>query len=184
MSRIGKKPILLPPGVDATISESEVSVKGPKGTLAIQLHPSVSVSQSADPKALDVAVKDETDKSQRALWGLMRQLISNAVEGVQKPFEKQLEFVGVGFKVAAAGADKLNIEVGFSHPVVFQLPKGIEAKVDKQIVTIIGIDKHLVGETTAQIRRIRKPEPYKGKGIKYTTETIKRKAGKAAAKSA
>lgn len=184
MSRIGKKPILLPQGVDATIGAGEVSVKGPKGSLTIGLNPLVSVSQSADPKALDVAVKDDADKSQRALWGLTRQLLANAVAGVQKPFEKSLEFVGVGFKVAAAGADKLNIEVGFSHPVVFQLPKGIEAKIDKQVVTIIGIDKHLVGETAAQIRRIRKPEPYKGKGIKYTTETIKRKAGKAAAKAA
>jgi large subunit ribosomal protein L6 len=183
MSRIGKKPIPLPQGVDATIAKGEVTIKGPKGLLIIPLNSVVSVSQSPE-KALEVAVQNEDNKSQKALWGLTRQLLANAVAGVQKPFEKSLEFVGVGFKVAAAGADKLNIEVGFSHPVVFQLPKGIEAKVDKQIVTISGVDKHLVGETAAQIRRIKKPEPYKGKGIKYTTEVIKRKAGKAAAKSA
>ena len=183
MSRIGKKLIPIPPGVEATLAVSEVTIKGPKGTLNVRLHPIVSVSQSADPTALVVAVQDETNKGQKALWGLTRQLLANAVAGVQKPFEKALEFVGVGFKVAAVGTDKLNIEVGFSHPVVFQLPQGIEAKVEKQIVTILGIDKQLVGETAAQIRRIRKPEPYKGKGIKYTTETIKRKAGKAAAKA-
>jgi len=183
MSRIGKKAIPLPQGVEATLGSGEVAIKGPKGALTVKLNPLVSVSQSPE-KELLVAVQDEGSKEQKALWGLTRQLLANAVTGVQKPFEKQLEFVGVGFKVAAAGADKLNIEVGFSHPVVFQLPKGIEAKVDKQVVTIMGIDKHLVGEIAAQIRRIRKPEPYKGKGIKYTTETIKRKAGKAAAKSA
>lgn len=184
MSRIGKKPILLPQGVDATVEASLVGVKGPKGALTIPLHPLVSVVQTSDPRSLEVKVQDETSKDQKALWGLTRQIISNAVAGVQKPFEKSLEFVGVGFKVAAAGADKLNIEVGFSHPVLFQLPKGIEAKVEKQIVTISGIDKQLVGEIAAQIRRIKPPEPYKGKGIKYTTEVIRRKAGKAATKGA
>jgi len=129
-------------------------------------------------------VTDETSKHEKALWGLTRQLIMNAVEGVQKPFEKSLEFVGVGFKVAQAGPNKLTIEVGFSHPVNVDLPKGIESKIEKQVLTLSGIDKQLVGETAAQIRRIRKPEPYKGKGIKYTTETIKRKAGKAATKAA
>jgi large subunit ribosomal protein L6 len=111
-------------------------------------------------------------------------LIANAVNGVVKPFEKSLEFVGVGFKIALAGSDKLNIEVGFSHPVAFALPKGIEAKVEKQILTLTGIDKRLVGEVAAQVRRIKPPEPYKGKGIKYTDEVIRRKAGKAASKGA
>jgi len=182
MSRIGKKPIPLASGVEATISEQSVIVKGPKGTLTVPLHPLVSVTKETD--GLVVHVKDETIVKQRALWGLMRQLISNAVSGVQKPYEKSLEFIGVGFKVAAAGPSKLNIEVGLSHPVVFELPQGVEAKVDKQIVTVTGIDKQLVGETAARIRRIKPPEPYKGKGIKYTTETVRRKAGKAATKSA
>lgn len=184
MSRIGKKPILLPQGVEATVASGLVTVKGPKGSLTVPIHTATSVSLAADPKSLEVTVQDPTSKDQKALWGLTRQLLSNAVAGVQKPFEKSLEFIGVGFKVAMAGADKLNIEVGFSHPVTFSLPKGIEAKVDKQIVTLSGIDKQLVGETAAQIRRIKPPEPYKGKGIKYTTETIRRKAGKAATKSA
>jgi large subunit ribosomal protein L6 len=115
----------------------------------------------------------------RSLWGLTRQLIMNAVMGVQKPYEKALEFVGVGFKVAVAGS-KVNMEVGYSHPVVFDLPEGVEAKVEKQVLTISGISKYLVGETAAQIRRIRPPEPYKGKGIKYVDEVIRRKAGKTA----
>lgn len=184
MSRIGKKPILLPAGVDATVSSDAVVVKGPKGTLTVPLPPHTSAALIADPRAISISVEHPEITKNNAMWGLARQLVSNAVSGVQKPFERSLEFVGVGFKVAAAGASTLNIEVGFSHPVKFELPKGIEAKVDKQIVTISGIDKHLVGEITAQIRRIRPPEPYKGKGIKYTTETIQRKAGKAATKTA
>jgi large subunit ribosomal protein L6 len=183
MSRIGKKSILLPNGVDATVASSSVSVKGPKGTVTIPLHALVSVATEGDPKSLVVKVVDENSVEQKALWGLTRQLIANAVDGVQKPFEKALEFVGVGYKVALAGRT-LNVEAGFSHPVPFQLPEGIDAKVEKQIVTLSGVDKHLVGETAAQIRRIRPPEPYKGKGIKYTTETIRRKAGKTAAKGA
>lgn len=184
MSRIGKKPIPLPAGVDATIATGLVTVKGPKGTVEVPLNPAVSITQSADPKELNVQVQDSENVKHRALWGLTRQLISNAVEGVQKPFEKSLEFVGVGFKIALAGPNKLNIEVGFSHPVIFDLPQGIEAKVEKQVLTLSGVNKHTVGEMAARIRRIRPPEPYKGKGIKYTTEVIQRKAGKAAAKSA
>ncbi len=184
MSRIGKKFIGLPAGVEATVAAHTVSVKGPKGSLEVRLHPSISVVKDDAARTLTVHVMDETDKGQKALWGLMRQLIANAVAGVQTPFQKALEFVGVGFKVALAGSDTLNIEVGFSHPVVFKLPPGIEAKVEKQIVTLSGIDRQLVGEIAAQIRRIKPPEPYKGKGIKYTTEVIQRKAGKAASKGA
>ncbi len=183
MSRIGKKPILLPAGVEATIGAHSVSIKGPKGALEIGLNPAVSVKLEQEPRALVVEVKHPENTKENALWGLTRQLLNNAVEGVQKPFDKSLEFVGVGFKVAVAG-NTLNIEVGFSHPVKFELPKGIEAKVEKQILTLSGIDKQLVGEMAAQVRRIRPPEPYKGKGIKYTTEVIRRKAGKAAVKSA
>ncbi len=184
MSRIGKKILPLPTGVDATISSDAVTIKGPKGTLVVKLPPHASVTLVAEPRSLEVTVADPTVVKQNALWGLTRQLLANAVAGVQKPFEKSLEFVGVGFKVALVGSNKLTLDVGFSHSVDFALPPGIEAKVEKQILTISGIDKHLVGEITAQIRRIRPPEPYKGKGIKYTTETIRRKAGKAAVKSA
>lgn len=183
MSCIGKKPIPLPTGVDATIGQGVVTIKGPKGTLTVMVHPAIAVAMENDPRSLVVTVADESVKKVSALWGLMRQLLANAIEGVQKPYEKSLEFVGVGFKVALAGST-LNLDVGFSHPVKFELPKGIEAKVDKQVVTVSGIDKQLVGETAAQIRRVKPPEPYKGKGIKYTTETIRRKAGKAATKGA
>ncbi|MDQ7814531.1 MAG: 50S ribosomal protein L6 [Patescibacteria group bacterium] len=183
MSRIGKKPIILPAGVEATLQDGEVVIKGPKGTLTVAIHPAIKVVQQAEPRSLEVQIANEEVKKAGALWGLMRQLLANSVDGVQKPFEKSLEFVGVGFKVAISG-NKLNIEVGFSHPVEFILPPGIEGKVDKQILTIAGIDKQLVGETAARIRRIRPPEPYKGKGIKYVDEVIRRKAGKAAAKSA
>ncbi len=182
MSRIGKKPIPLTNDVTVTISASDVVVKGQKVTLTVPVHPLMKISQEAEPKALVVDVQDPDSKEQKALWGLTRQLLSNAVAGVQKPFEKSLEFVGVGFKVALVGKN-LNIEAGFSHPIIFTLPEGIDAKVEKQIVTLIGADKQLVGETAARIRRVRPPEPYKGKGIKYTTETIRRKAGKTAAKS-
>ncbi|MBU0540333.1 50S ribosomal protein L6 [Patescibacteria group bacterium] len=183
MSRIGKNPIQLPNGVDATVGESSVSIKGPKGVLVVNYPSSVKIEKSADSKSLLVSVSNPEAKDQRALWGLFRQLVNNSVKGVTAPFEKSLELSGVGFKVSIAGRD-LNLEVGFSHPVVFKIPDGIEAKVDKQVITISGIDKHLVGETAARIRRIRPPEPYKGKGIKYTTEIVKRKAGKTAAKSA
>lgn len=175
---------MLPAGVDATVSSEAVVVKGPKGTLTVPLPPHSKAELAADPRSIVITVENPEITKNNALWGLSRQLVANAVAGVQKPFEKALEFVGVGFKVAAAGANALNIEVGFSHPVKFDLPAGISANVEKQIVTISGIDKHLVGEVAAQIRRLRPPEPYKGKGIKYTTEVIQRKAGKAAAKGA
>jgi large subunit ribosomal protein L6 len=182
MSRIGKKPIPLPNGVEATINESSVILKGPKGSLTIGIPQGVKVEMKNDPRELSVTVSEPDAKESKALWGLVRQLLANAIQGVQEVFEKSLEFVGVGFRVALAGRD-LNLEVGFSHPVVFNLPEGIEAKVEKQIVTFSGIDKQLVGETAARVRRIRPPEPYKGKGIKYTTEVIRRKAGKTATKA-
>jgi len=179
MSRIGKKPILLPSGIDLTVEAGKVVVKGPKGSLTVTLPPHSSVSLQAEPKAALVSVEDETNVEQRAIWGLTRQLIQNAVDGLQKPFEKALEFVGVGYRVNLQGR-KLVMEVGYSHDVEFELPEGVEAKVDKQIVTLTSADKYLLGETAAQIRRVRPPEPYKGKGVKYVDEVIRRKAGKTA----
>jgi large subunit ribosomal protein L6 len=179
MSRIGKKPVLLPAGVDATIEAKQVMIKGPKGTLHVGLPTAAKIEMQADPRALVVTVARPDNVDDRAIWGLVRQLLSNAVDGVQKPFEKGLEFVGVGFKVALEGR-KLMMDLGFSHRVPFELPAGIDGKVDKQILTLSGIDKALVGETAARIRRLRPPEPYKGKGVKYLDEVIRRKAGKTA----
>ncbi len=182
MSRIGKKPIQIPGGVDIAVTESEVRVKGPKGELKQALHRSVRVERRQDDvlgDVLEIKVRDEQNKKDRALWGLFQRLIANMIAGVTKGFERQLEFVGVGYKVALSGKT-LKMEVGFSHEVEFPLPAGIDAKVDKNTVTLAGIDKQLVGETAARIRRIRKPEPYKGKGIKYVGEVIRRKAGKSA----
>lgn len=178
MSRIGQKSILIPSGVDVTIADGLVTVKGSKGALTVRLHPQVNANVTPENTVV-VSVKKPEDVKQRALWGLFRQLIANAIEGVQKPFEKQLEFVGVGYRVSASG-NTITMEVGFSHPVIVELPQGLTASVDKQVLTISGIDKHLVGEWAARIRRIRPPEPYKGKGIKYVGEQIRRKAGKAA----
>jgi large subunit ribosomal protein L6 len=182
MSRIGKKPIQIPPGVDVTVTETEVRVKGPKGELKLPLHRHVRVARAKHEElgdVLTVTVTDENDKKDRALWGLFNRLIANLVVGVTKGYEKSLEFVGVGYKVAMAGKT-VKFDVGYSHEIDFDLPAGIDGKVDKNTLTLTGIDKQLVGETAARIRRHRKPEPYKGKGIKYVDEVIRRKAGKAA----
>ena len=179
MSRIGKKPVLLPPGVDPIIEASLVTIKGPKGILYVPLPGAATIVLQAEPRALIVTVARPEHVEDRAIWGLVRQLLANAVDGVQKPFEKVLEFVGVGFKVALEGR-KLLMDLGFSHRVPFILPEGIDGKVEKQLLTLSGIDKALVGETAARIRRLRPPEPYKGKGVKYVDEVIRRKAGKTA----
>lgn len=182
MSRIGKKTIPLPQGVELSINDGVVSVKGPKGLLKVMLPKNVSVVVEGEPAEAVVNVVDQENMDQKALWGLFRQLVANAVDGVQKPFQRSLEFVGVGFKVAVEGK-KVKMEVGFSHPVIMEVPEGLEAVVEKQILTISGIDKQAVGEFAARIRRVKPPEPYKGKGIKYTDEVIRRKAGKTATKS-
>lgn len=179
MSRLGKLPISLPTGTTVLLTGDLLSVKGPKGTLTQVIPAAVKLAISAEE--VSVTVTDATDKKQRALWGLMRSLIRNMVEGVNKGFEKKLEINGVGYKMATAG-DKVNLSLGFSHPVVFALPKGIAAVVDGKTITISGFDKQLVGETAARLRRLKEPEPYKGKGIKYVDEVIRRKAGKTSAK--
>jgi len=154
-----------------------IIVKGLKGELNQKIHPNVRVKQK--DKELLVNVQKPDNKKQRALWGLFQRLINNMIEGVTKGFEKKLEINGLGYKAEVSG-NKLVLNVGFSHQVNFDIPKNIEVKVEKNIIIISGFDKQLVGETAAQIRRIKKPEPYKGKGIKYIDEVIKKKAGKAA----
>lgn len=180
MSRIGKQPIIIPDGVDVKIDNRVIVVKGPKGQLEQSIHRQVEIM--IEEKAVVVKVKDETNKNQRALWGLFASLIKNMVIGVTEGFSKQLEINGVGFKATVSGK-KLTLIVGFSHPVEYNIPEGIEIKVDANIITIEGFDKKLVGEVAAQIKKVKKPEPYKGTGIKYVGEHIIRKAGKAAAKT-
>lgn len=181
MSRIGKKPINIPAGVEVQINGDLVLVKGSKGTLNLKLHQKVKAE--VRDSQIFVSVNDETIAKQKALWGLFRSLINNMIVGVTVGFEKKLEINGIGFKAALSGK-KLILNVGFSHPVEFALPEGVNCVVEKNIVTLAGNDKQLVGETAACIRRIRKPEPYKGTGIKYIDEIIRRKAGKTATKGA
>lgn len=175
MSRIGKKPIILPNGTKAVLSGNKLSVTGSLGTLELEVHPQVFVEVSADQ--ILVSVKHPENKKEKALWGLSRSLVQNIVDGVNKPYEKKLEVNGVGFKVAV-DAGKLNMSLGFSHPVNVDIPKDLQVSVEKNIITISGIDKQKVGQFAANVRSLKKPEPYKGKGIKYIDETIIRKAGK------
>jgi large subunit ribosomal protein L6 len=177
MSRVGKQPINILEGVNIKTENQNIIIKGIKGELVQKIHPNVKIEQK--DKELLISVQKPKDKKQRALWGLFQRLISNMIEGVTKEFEKKLEINGLGYKAEVSG-DKLILNVGFSHQVNFNIPKNINIKIEKNIITISGIDKQLVGETAAKIRKIKKPEPYKGKGIKYLDEVIKRKAGKAA----
>ena len=178
MSRIGKQPIELPKGVEVKLGEDMVEVKGPKGTLQTPIC-SLLNYEIADGH-LTITRKDDTRES-NAQHGLRRTLIANCVDGVSKGFSKTLEVVGVGFKVAVKG-NIIDLSVGYSHPVLLELPKGLEAKAEGTKLTISGIDKELVGEFAARVRRVREPEPYKGKGIKYENEIIRRKAGKSGGK--
>lgn len=178
MSRIGKKLITVPAGVTITSNNGVATVKGPKGELSITLHPLISVTSTEE--GARVAIADETDNRQRALWGTFGSLLRNMITGVTTGYSKQLEINGVGFKWAVKGKT-FEVHAGFSHPVAFPIPEGITITSKENTATIEGIDKQLVGETAAQIRSIKKPEPYLGKGIKYSDEVILRKAGKTAA---
>ena len=174
MSRIGRKIIPLPKGVALNVTKSDVSVKGPKGELKRQLPEGVTVKVAGQ----EVTVERADDSRQnRSKHGMIRALLANMVKGVSDGWERALEINGVGYRAEVAG-QKLNMALGFSHPVVFDLPKGVGAKVEKNIITLAGIDRELLGATAAKIREIRPPEPYKGKGIKYVEEVIKRKQGK------
>lgn len=177
MSRIGKKTTLIPNGVTVTAENGVLTVQGPKGTLSRPIHKLVTIT--VEDGMASVSVKKETVKFERSLWGTFSAHISNMVQGVTEGFKKQLEVNGVGYRVAMQGTE-LKIEVGYSHPVMFKIPAGITASVEKNVITIEGADKEVVGQVAAEIRAIRKPEPYKGKGIKYMDEVIRRKAGKAA----
>lgn len=179
MSRIGRKPISLPKGVEVTIDGKLITVKGPKGVLSQEIPGDIVITQEEDQ--LIVTRKNDL-RQNRAYHGLVRALIANMVEGVNNGFEKRLELVGVGYRAQMQGK-KLVISIGFSHPVEIEPPQGIEFEVPAATKIVVkGIDKQLVGNTAAHIRAIRKPEPYKGKGIKYENEKIRRKAGKAGSK--
>ena len=177
MSRIGKKPIPIPKGVTIDLKDNLVNVKGPKGELKRKIHPKVSL-QVEDEHIL-VTVEDESRES-RALHGLFGALISNMVTGVSQGFERVLEIVGIGYRAELSG-NVATFHLGYSHPIKYELPKGIEAKIERTRITLSGIDNEILGMTAAKIRSFRKPEPYKGKGIKYVDEYVRRKAGKTGA---
>lgn len=178
MSRVGRKPILIPKGVTVAVEGQAVRVEGPKGKLSRVVPAALTVSLQ-DSRLLVQRSSDH--RTVRALHGLTRALLANMVQGVTEGFEKKLEIVGIGYRAQLQGK-ALQLALGYSHPVIFPLPEGIQAEVDKQTsVTIRGADKELVGQTAAKLRALRKPDPYKGKGIRYVGEMIRRKVGKKAA---
>lgn len=175
MSRIGKKPIEVPSGVTVTVAGADVTVKGPKGELALTLVDAVEVKLEGN--VLTVTPRDDSQRS-RAMWGMQRTLVSNLVEGVSKGFEKKLEITGVGFRAQMRGK-RLGLQLGFSHDVDLEVPEGIKIETpDQTTILVSGVDKQKVGQVAAEIRAWRKPEPYKGKGIRYSGEFIYRKEGK------
>ncbi len=178
MSRIGKKPIPIPANVKVNRKKTEIIVEGPKGSLSMRLHGEIDVTQEAGTIVLKKLVDNRRGRS---LYGLTRTLIQNMVTGVSAGFQKNLEISGVGYRAELTGSDLLKLYLGFSTPVEYRLPKGIAAKVEKQVnLTLTGIDKELVGRVAAEIRSLKKPEPYKGKGVKYAGEKVRRKVGKSA----
>ena len=176
MSRIGKKPIEIIQGVKVEISEKEIKVSGPKGELSQEIHPEIKIEQS-DGKIFVLPKNKEFSKKGRGLWGLYRALVANMVEGVSKGFEKKLEIEGVGFK-AAVDAEGIILNLGFTNPIKIKKIEGVTFLVEKNVVTVSGASKERVGHMAALIRKQKKAEPYKGKGIKYQGEKIRRKEGK------
>lgn len=178
MSRIGKKPVAVPSGVDININDRDVAIKGPQGTLTMTIPGEIAVRQEES----NVVVERPNDERQnRALHGLVRSLLNNMIIGVTQGFSKELEIVGVGYRAQAKGPKAIELALGFSHPVNVEAPEGITFEVPAPTRIIVkGIDKELVGQVAANIRKIRKPEPYKGKGVRYLGEYVARKAGKAA----
>jgi len=176
MSRIGKLPISIPAGVKVSLDGSTLTVTGPKGTLSRELHERMTIGVETDQI---VVTRPTNEKQDAALHGLTRALVNNMVVGVTTGFKKDLEITGVGYRAEVSG-NILTLSLGYSHPVVYTLPEGISVEVEKQTkLSVSGIDKQLVGSAAAKIRSFRKPEPYKGKGVKYANEKIVRKAGKA-----
>lgn len=177
MSRIGKKPITVPSGVDLAIDGQHVTVKGPKGSLDLTVSAPITVSKDED--GLVSVVRPDDTRSSRSLHGLTRTLISNMIEGVSQGFSKNLEIHGTGYRVMAKGSN-LEFALGYSHPIVVEPPQGISFAVEGQNkVTVTGVDKQLVGQVAANIRNLRRPDPYKAKGVRYANEHIRRKVGKA-----
>ncbi len=174
MSRIGKQPIEIPAGVTVTVNSGVVTVKGPKGTLTHKMHHTITASVEGAVLTCSVA---KTSKESSALWGTTRAVLASMVEGVSEGFSKKLEMQGVGYRAALKGKN-LELSVGFSHTVPVVAPEGITFTVEKELITITGADKYLVGQVAANIRSVRPPEPYKGKGIRYQGEKVRRKVGK------
>ena len=183
MSRIGRKALEIPKGVTVSITNDVVSTKGPKGTLTLKRHKDIEIKQAKDEDKKDVIVFERKGNlgRERAAHGLMRALVGNMLTGVTEGFTRVLEINGVGYKAEVKGP-KLVLSLGYSHPIEYDLPEGVSAKVEKNVLTLSGIDRQALGAATAKIRSFRPPEPYKGKGIKYIEETIQRKAGKTAGK--
>jgi len=183
MSRVGKKPIKIPEGVEVKLEEGKVSVSGPKGEISREIRPEIKV-EIKDGEVLvspkETKLNPREGKRSRAFWGLTRALIANLIEGVKEGFEKQLEIQGVGYR-AVLEEEELILYVGFSHPAKIKIPQGIQVSVEKSIIKVAGSDKELVGQVAANIRKVKKPEPYKGKGIRYVGEVVRGKVGKKAA---
>jgi large subunit ribosomal protein L6 len=178
MSRIGRAPIPLPDGVEVQVTDGRITVRGPRGTLEQALPPDMAVHQ--EDGVLQVERPDD-ERQHRAMHGLTRSLVNNMVVGVTQGFQRDLEIVGVGYRAAAQGPARLELALGYSHPVVVEAPEGITFEVPAPTrVSVRGIDKQAVGQVAADIRSLRKPEPYKGKGVRYAGEVVRRKAGKAA----
>jgi len=176
MSRIGKNPIALPGGVDVTVADRTITVKGPKGTLSRELPGVITVRQEDGSLLVE---RPDDERQNRAQHGLTRTLVANMVQGVTEGFTKELEIIGVGYRAAAQGPGGLELALGFSHPVRVRAPEGIEFETPQPTrIVVKGIDKEQVGQVAADIRKIRKPEPYKGKGVRYLGEHVQRKAGK------
>ncbi|HJE51621.1 MAG TPA: 50S ribosomal protein L6 [Tessaracoccus flavescens] len=178
MSRIGRLPIAIPSGVDVKLDGRQVDVKGPKGSLSLTVAEPLTIAKNDDGQ-IEVS-RPNDERESRSLHGLTRTLVNNMITGVTEGYEKKLEIVGVGYRVISKGPQQLEFALGFSHPVVIDAPEGITFTVETPTkFTVSGIDKQLVGETAANIRKLRKPEPYKGKGVRYAGEQVRRKAGKA-----
>ncbi|HUF31746.1 MAG TPA: 50S ribosomal protein L6 [Acidimicrobiales bacterium] len=178
MSRVGKAPITIPSGVDITIAGRHITVKGPKGMLERDVPEPITLRQEGDEVLIE---RPNDERASRALHGLVRSLVANMVTGVTEGYSKELEIVGVGYRATPAGPSKINLALGFSHPVSVDAPEGITFEVPQPTrIVVAGIDKEAVGQVAANIRKIRKPEPYKGKGVRYAGERVLRKAGKAA----